>query len=31
MTQCKNAPREKTSTAGGGQTGPVPAPQQQQP
>jgi foldase protein PrsA len=31
MTQCKNAPPEKTSTAAAGQTAPAPAPQQQQP
>ncbi|MEA2129775.1 MAG: foldase protein PrsA, partial [Solirubrobacteraceae bacterium] len=29
MTQCKNAPPEKTSTAPAGQTAPVPTPQQQ--
>jgi foldase protein PrsA len=28
MTQCKNAPPEKTSTAAAGQTAPVPTPQQ---
>jgi foldase protein PrsA len=31
MTQCKNAPPEKTSTAAAGQTAPAPAPTPQQP